>query len=69
MLNSKQAGLMGHPPHIQIIRPVVRCDVCSNVVFDGEVIKARVIKVLEIGAQAKCLICKTWVAVPLTYRD
>ena len=48
-------------------RPAVRC-VCGQYVFDGVVIKSRVVRVLPIGAEAKCR-CKRWVAVPVSYQS
>ncbi len=50
---------------VQSIRPVVRCD-CGQVLFDGVVIKSRVVRVLPVGAEAKCR-CKRWVKVPVSY--
>jgi len=47
------------------IRSEVRCQ-CGFVLFDGDVVRARVIRLLSRGAEAKCR-CKRWVAVPLTY--
>lgn len=47
------------------LRPAVRCG-CGHVIFDGEVIRARAVKVLARGAEAKCR-CKEWVAVPVSY--
>lgn len=47
-------------------RPTVRCGTCQAVIFDGLVIKSRVVRVLPRGAEAKCR-CKTWVPVPVTY--
>lgn len=46
-------------------RPAVVC-YCGHTVFDGEAIKARVVRVLPTGAEAKCK-CKRWVSVPVTY--
>jgi hypothetical protein len=51
----------------QPFRPAVRCPNCNNMLFDGEVIKSRIIRVLLNGSEAKCR-CKKWVAVPLVYR-
>ncbi|TKA91825.1 hypothetical protein FAZ79_00530 [Guyparkeria sp. SB14A] len=53
---------------IPSIRPEVRCPQCNQVLFDGIVVKSRVLRVLPRGAEAKCR-CKTWVRVPLTYSD
>ena len=46
-------------------RKPVEC-ACGHRIFDGEVIRARVVRLLGRGAEAKCR-CKRWVAVPLTY--
>lgn len=51
----------GHAP-----RPEVRCS-CGHTLFDGLMIKARALRILDKGAQAKCKRCKEWVAVPLSY--
>jgi DNA replicative helicase MCM subunit Mcm2 (Cdc46/Mcm family) len=48
------------------IRPAVHCG-CKHVVFDGLVIKSRVVRVLPKGAEAKCKRCGQWVSVPVTY--
>lgn len=48
------------------IRSEVRC-LCNHLIFDGEVIKGRVVRVLQKGAEAKCKRCGQWVAVPITY--
>lgn len=49
-------------------RPVVDCHVCDHNVFNGLVIKSRVVRLLPHGgAQAKCGTCKAWVPVPVTY--
>lgn len=48
------------------LRAPVRCHHCGKVIFDGDVVKSRVLKVLTQGAQAKCQ-CKTWVSLPLIY--
>lgn len=52
---------------IHSLRPQVRCPHCRSVVFDGEVIKSRIVKVLANGAEAKCY-CKAWVEVPVVYK-
>lgn len=54
------------PQLAQPIRPQVRCPHCRSVVFDGTVIKSRIIRVLATGAEAKCY-CKAWVEVPVSY--
>lgn len=51
---------------LETIRPKVRCGTCGTTIFDGLVVKSRVLRVLPKGAQAKCR-CKAWVPVPLTY--
>jgi len=56
----------GRPQSQPAERQPVRCSTCRSVVFDGLVIKARVVRVLRTGAEAKCR-CKTWVPVPVTY--
>lgn len=50
------------------IRPEVRCS-CGAVIFDGLIIKSRVLRVLKLGAEAKCKRCREWVSVPLTYAN
>lgn len=50
----------------QPIRPEVKCPTCRTVLFDGIVIKSRVVRLLPKGAEAKCR-CKRWVPVPVTY--
>lgn len=47
------------------IRPPVRCQ-CGYKIFDGLVVRSRVLRVLASGAEAKCK-CRKWVRVPLTY--
>lgn len=49
------------------LRPAVRC-ACRQVIFDGLVIKSRVVRLLPDGAQAKCRQCRAWVRVPCTYK-
>lgn len=51
---------------VSSLRPPVRCPACRFVVFDGLVVKSRVLRVLARGAEAKCR-CKTWVSLPLAY--
>ncbi|MFN2288661.1 MAG: hypothetical protein ABR578_10060 [Chromatocurvus sp.] len=48
------------------LRQSIKCPTCTAMVFDGLVIKSRVVRVLAAGAEAKCR-CKTWVPVPVTY--
>ncbi len=51
---------------LQPERPVVRC-ACNSVIFDGLVIKSRVVRVLRHGSEAKCKHCREWVKLPLSY--
>jgi len=51
-------------PHLAP-RLEVRCE-CGFAVFDGEVLRARVVRLLPRGAEAKCR-CKRWVPVPVAY--
>ena len=51
---------------IEPIRPAVHCHQCGQKVFDGLVVKSRIVRVLLHGAEAKCR-CKAWVQVPLVY--
>lgn len=51
---------------VSALRAEVRCGACKAVLFDGLVIKSRVVRVLNSGAEAKCR-CKAWVPVPVTY--
>ena len=48
------------------LRPNVFCPHCGFRLFDGLVIKARIIRVFPKGAEAKCR-CKAWVEVPIAY--
>ena len=42
---------------------------CGRVIFDGVVIKTRVLRVRPDGqAEVKCRDCKGWVTVPLAYK-
>ena len=59
---SSQSALRAPEP----TRPVVRC-ACGYTLFDGLVVRSRVVRVLVKGTEAKCR-CKRWVALPLTYR-
>ena len=45
---------------------MVACE-CGFVIFDGEVIRARVVKFVGQGAAAKCR-CKRWVPLPFIHR-
>jgi len=49
----------------QSSRPEVHCS-CGFSIFDGEVIRARVVRLVSRGVEAKCR-CKRWVPVPLAY--
>ena len=49
------------------IRPRVACPQCRTVVFDGEVVLSRVVRVGAAGCAAKCKQCRGWVRVPLVY--
>lgn len=49
------------------IRPPAHCPNCGKPVFDGLVIKSRVVRVLPRGAEAKCAHCKAWAPVPVAY--
>lgn len=63
------ANLLAKPDEGPLLRAAprrpVRC-VCGFVLFDGDVLKARVVRILVAGAEAKCR-CKRWQAVPLRY--
>ena len=50
----------------QSIRPPVKCPTCRTVLFDGIVLKSRVVRLLPKGGEAKCR-CKRWVPVPVSY--
>ncbi len=71
------SGLRGSPAllpgeqsaSVESLRPEVRCGNCNRKVFDGVVIKARLVRVLPRGAEAKCPQCKGWVGVPVTYAN
>lgn len=48
-------------------RPAVRCQ-CGHTLFDGVVVKSRVVRLFPLGgAEALCR-CKRWITVPLTYQ-
>ncbi len=48
-------------------RPEVRCP-CGAVLFDGTVIKSRVVRLFPGGGgEALCKRCKKWAKVPITY--
>jgi len=49
-------------------RDEVRCPCCGYKIFDGLLIKSRLVRLLPSGgAEAKCKQCKSWVPVPATY--
>lgn len=49
-------------------RRQVRCMNCRAMIFDGVVVKSRVVRVAPAGScEAKCAQCKDWVRVPLRY--
>ncbi len=49
-------------------RPKVNCPYCDRELFDGIVVKSRVIRINPDGqANAKCR-CTKWVTVPLQYQ-
>lgn len=48
------------------LRPPVHCPDCGFKLFDGLVIKARIIRIFPKGAEAKCR-CKRWTPVPISY--
>lgn len=50
----------------QKTRQPIRCPHCGKAVFDGDVIKSRVLKIFASHSEAKCQ-CKTWVKIPLVY--
>lgn len=47
-------------------RPPVHCPDCGFKLFDGLVLKSRIIRVFPHGAEAKCR-CKRWTRVPVSY--
>lgn len=51
----------------QAERPEVRCENCDFVIFDGLIIKGRIVRVMREGAEAKCKRCRSWTPVPVTY--
>jgi hypothetical protein len=60
MMNNQRQNI------VQPFRQPVTCR-CGHVIYDGDVIKSRCVKVLVMGAQALCK-CKSWVVVPITYK-
>ena len=58
--------MAAQPNPITSLRPPVSCE-CGFLVFDGQVLRARVIRLKAQGAEAKCR-CKRWVAVPVSYQ-
>lgn len=61
------AAVKTEPGNVRQIRPEVKCASCGHTIFDGLVIKARVVRLLAGGGEALCKRCKSWVAVPVTY--
>lgn len=53
-------------PRIEQHRPSVKCPLCGHTLFDGLVIKSRIIRLTRTGAEAKCR-CKAWVKMPMRY--
>ena len=50
-------------------RQTVRCGTCHHQLFDGIVVRSRIVRLLPRGgAEAMCR-CKAWLRVPLTYHD
>ena len=47
-------------------RAVVRCT-CGHTIFDGIVVKSRVVRVLPTGPCEALCRCKRWLPVPLGY--
>lgn len=47
----------------------IHCPTCQKLIFDGEVLLARVTKFGPAAAEACCKICKTWVKVPVVITD
>ena len=60
--------MQGNTAEVIPARPRVACPTCRTVVFDGEVVLSRVVRVLAQGCEAKCKQCREWVAVPLRYQ-
>jgi len=65
MSQSAQAFVDDETAPVGPMTPVV-CE-CGHTVFDGLVIKSRVVRLLPRGGgEAKCR-CKRWVPVPISY--
>ena len=47
-------------------RPMVKCQ-CGHTLFDGIVVKARVVRLLPRGGGEALCRCKRWVVVPVSY--
>lgn len=62
----KSSNKKEDPTPIKTIRQPVKCPHCRTVLFDGIVLKSRVVRLLPKGGEAKCR-CKRWVQVPVTY--
>lgn len=60
-------------PHIRTLpagqRPQLICPTCRKVIFDGLILRGRVLRVrTDDAVEVKCQ-CKHWVDVPLRYVD
>lgn len=53
------------PATVETIRPPVTC-ACGHKIFDGLVIRSRVVRILANGSEAKCR-CRHWVPLPVGY--
>lgn len=53
------------PPPSATERAEIRCT-CGHLIFNGEVLKCRILRLKDGGAEAKCNKCKQWVDVPLS---
>ncbi len=60
------------PPATLSLRPArapsakdIHCPQCHKLIFDGEVLLARVTRFGPNSTEACCKICKTWVKVPV----
>lgn len=60
---------IGAPDKIDLYaqKPAVACG-CGSEIFDGEMLRVRILRVLPAGVEAKCRSCKAWVRVPLAYQ-
>jgi len=70
MMTSPHPGASSNPristPVLHEARKAVKCPHCGHTLFDGLVIKSRVVRLTPRGAEAKCP-CKAWVAMPMRY--